>query len=85
MFLDVFPADEKRTDEQMLWSQYIEHELESKAAAETYLNRNPWQYYSAGQLLVADVARECGFSVWWRGTAPGFPFKILMLAKAQGS
>jgi hypothetical protein len=85
MFLDVFHADEKRTDEQTLWSEYIERELDSKAVADTYLNRNPWQYHSAGQFLVTDVAKECGFSVWWRETAPGFPFKILTLAKADGS
>jgi hypothetical protein len=85
MFLDVFHADEKRTDEQALWSEYIERELDSKTVADTYLNRNPWQYHSAGQFLVTDVAKECGFSVWWRETAPGFPFKILTLAKADGA
>jgi hypothetical protein len=85
MFLDVFHTDERRADEQALWRAYIERELDSKAAADTYLNRNPWQYYSAGQSLVAEVAIECGFNVWWREAAPGFPFKILTLAKAQGS
>jgi hypothetical protein len=84
MFLDVFHSDERRNDEQALWSNYIEGELGSKEAADTYLNRNPWQYFSAGQSLVAEVAEDCGFSVWWREIAPGYPFRILTLAKAQG-
>jgi hypothetical protein len=85
MFLDVFYADERRADEQALWRAYIERELDGKAAADTYLNRNPWQYYSAGQSLVTEVAMECGFNVWWRETAPGFPFKVLTLAMTRGS
>lgn len=82
MFLDVFFSDDKRTQEVSHWRSYVQRELGSREAAETYLSRNPWQLYSASKSQVAEVAKECGLQVWWSEPLPGCPFRLLTVADA---
>jgi SAM-dependent methyltransferase len=79
MFLDVFYSDDSRQQEMTHWRRYVQRELGSRQAAETYFRNNPWQWFAASQSLVTTAARDVGMNVWWRDALTGYPFRILIL------
>lgn len=80
LFLDAFYTPGRRDSEQRTWRDYVANELGSSAVADTYLNRNSWQFYAPTIDLVQEVATQCRLKVWWRDCLPGYPFKIMVLA-----
>jgi hypothetical protein len=84
LFLDAFFDADHRDEERNAWANYVSRQLGSPQLADTYLKRNPWQFYAPSTDVVEAAATQLGFRVWWRQPLPELPFRVLVLASPNG-